>query len=238
MPAGIDGRLEHHLRSWLGAWPPRPGEILVSGTARREEPGWDGQPHPFTGVMRADGGAVLSVPRGAEPAVRALAGEGLDRLGEGLGGALGAAGGRLGRGCFRWSDAAAGLEDVGEWVQREDPRVPEWLRPFNGEVLVAWDDDGRYAAGVGRKQHDRWGHELAVATEERLQGGGLARRLVAQAARRVLADGAVPTYLHSHDNVASARVAEAAGFPDRGWQVLGLWGGGDAGRRDGHDERS
>jgi hypothetical protein len=46
---------------------------------------------------------------------------------------------------------------------------------------------------------------------------------VAQAARRVLDDGAVPTYLHAFDNVASARVAEAAGFPDRGWQVFELF---------------
>jgi hypothetical protein len=42
-----------------------------------------------------------------------------------------------------------------------------------------------------------------VATEEHLRGRGrgLARRLVAQAARRV---------------------AEAAGFPDTGWSILGL----------------
>jgi len=46
---------------------------------------------------------------------------------------------------------------------------------------------------------------------------------VAQAARRVIADGAVPTYLHAFDNTASARVADAAGFPDRGWQVLELF---------------
>lgn len=56
-------------------------------------------------------------------------------------------------------------------------------------------------------------------------GGGLARRLVAQAARRVLAEGAVPTYLHSRQNTASARVAEAAGFPDRGWLSFGVYPG-------------
>ena len=75
---------------------------------------------------------------------------------------------------------------------------------------------------VQRKQHDLWGHELAVVTEEALRGRGIARRLVAQAARRVLSDGAVPTYLHAFDNAASARVAEAAGFADRGWQFLTL----------------
>ncbi|PWU56502.1 GNAT family N-acetyltransferase, partial [Micromonospora globispora] len=55
------------------------------------------------------------------------------------------------------------------------------------------------------------------------QGRGLARRLVAQAARRVLDEGAVPTYLHAFDNPASARVAEAAGFPDRGWTSYGVY---------------
>ena len=55
------------------------------------------------------------------------------------------------------------------------------------------------------------------------QGRGLARRLVAQAARRVLDEGAVPTYLHDPANVASAKVADAAGLPDRGWSVLGLF---------------
>jgi predicted GNAT family acetyltransferase len=89
-------------------------------------------------------------------------------------------------------------------------------------VLVTLEDD-RYVAGVGIKQHDRFGRELAVVTEPAARGRGLARRLVAQAARRVLDEGAIPTYLHAPDNVASARVAEASGFPDRGWHVLGFF---------------
>jgi predicted GNAT family acetyltransferase len=48
--------------------------------------------------------------------------------------------------------------------------------------------------------------------------------LVATAAREVLRRGAVPTYLHDVANTASAKVADAAGFPDRGWRVLGLSG--------------
>jgi predicted GNAT family acetyltransferase len=75
---------------------------------------------------------------------------------------------------------------------------------------------------VGRKQHDRWGHELAVVTEEGHQGRGWATDLIAQAAHRVIADGAVPTYLHAPGNEPSARTADAAGFPDRGWLVHGL----------------
>ena len=78
------------------------------------------------------------------------------------------------------------------------------------------------AAGVGIKRHTPHGHELAVGTEPAHRGRGLARALVAQAARRVLAEGAVPLYLHEFANSASAQVAAAAGFPDRGWRVVGL----------------
>ena len=76
---------------------------------------------------------------------------------------------------------------------------------------------------MGLKHHDRHGWELAVGTEARARGKGLARRLVAQAARRVIDEGAIPTYQHDPANVASARVADAAGFPDRGWRSLALF---------------
>jgi GNAT superfamily N-acetyltransferase len=224
-------RLSAHLHSWLGYWPAPPGEVVVVGSPMRVGPGWDGRTRPFIGVASPEG-MVLSVPPGTEPVLRRL---GLSRrqlmsvphggdagLGEEIGRAVGLAGGRLGRGCFRWTMRPADLEDAGEWLPTRDPRVPSWLHPFNGDVLIAWDEEGNYGAGVGRKQHDRWGHELAVVTEEALRGRGIARRLVAQAARRVLADGAVPTYLHDFDNRASAHVADAAGFPDRGWQFLAL----------------
>lgn len=53
------------------------------------------------------------------------------------------------------------------------------------------------------------GHLAApVSTPRRV---AVARRLVAQAARSLLARGIVPTYLHNPGNVASARVAAAAG---------------------------
>jgi GNAT superfamily N-acetyltransferase len=126
----------------------------------------------------------------------------------------------LGRAILRWAEDVPPLPEIGHWVDADDPRLPGWLRPFNGDVLVAWDDYGRYAAGVGRKQHNPFGHELAVSTAPDHRGKGLARKLVAQAARQVMADGAVPIYLHSPGNIASAHVAEAAGFPDRGWRLI------------------
>jgi GNAT superfamily N-acetyltransferase len=214
----LAGRLAAHLESWLGAWPPD-GGLTIVGSERRTVPGWDGSTFPVAGVA-TPGGAVLSVPpalAGAFGAVRDLDGA-QARLRE----LLDRPGGRIGRGVFRWCQQLVDTDEPGEWVPTGDPRVPEWLRPFNGDVLIAWDDHGRYAAGVGRKLHDALGHEISVGTEPEHRGKGLARRLVAQAARRIAADGAVATYLHRHDNHASAKVAEASGFPDEGWQVLGF----------------
>jgi GNAT superfamily N-acetyltransferase len=134
---------------------------------------------------------------------------------------LGRPGARLVRSIVRWTGSPADLPPLGEEVDVEDPRVPEWLRPFGDRVLVAFDHSGRYLAGVGRKRHDRWCTELAVGTDPAARGQGLARRLVATAARAVLDEGKVPTYQHDVRNVASAHVADAVGFPDLG--LRGIW---------------
>ncbi len=230
-PAEVDERLQAHLRSWLGAWPPeRP--VHVVGSDRRTEPGWNGVVRALNGVA-TPAGAVVSVAPGAAERVAAA----VDELESGgVADVLAALAGRYqelldlpgyeyGEGVFRWTTDPTPSDDPGTWLPRDDPRVLDWLRPFNGDVLVALADDGSVAAGVGRKQHDAHGHELAVVTEEAHRGQGLARRLVTQAARRVLDDGAVPVYLHDPANVASARTADASGFPDVGWRIFGLFGG-------------
>lgn len=221
-PNEPDARLVAHLRSWLGAWPPRE-RLEVFGADARSVPGWDGRVRRLIGVSTPTA-TLLSVSPDRVDAVRALGG---DPEADGYGPALAAALDRpehtFGTGVFRWSANPVPLEEVGTWLPRSDGRVPAWLRPFNGEVLVALEGE-QVIAGVGRKQHDRQGHELAVVTDEAARGRGLARRLVATAARRVLADGAVPTYLHGPENAASAHVADAAGFPDCGWHVHGLFG--------------
>jgi GNAT superfamily N-acetyltransferase len=221
-----DARLRRHLRDWLGRWPPT-RSLDVVGSIRRGQPGWDGRIFPVIGIG-CPGWTVLSVPPAHAEAVR----DQVDRLGtDGSGGSLlhrlpellGRPEQRVYNGVFRWCEAPADLPDAGVWVPASDPAVPEWLRPFGHEVLIAWDPDtGEYLAGVGLKHHDRYGRELAVGTDPAARGRGLARRLVAQAARRVLAEGAIPTYQHDPANIASARVADAAGFPDRGWRSYGL----------------
>jgi GNAT superfamily N-acetyltransferase len=224
LPAGVRQRLDNHLAAWLGEWPPT-APLVVTTAAGRVEPGWDGQIHQVLGVSSPEG-TVVSVPPGVLAEARRVASSnGFVALRETLGSMVGRPRDRLHSGVFRWSDAptpASVLPDAGIWLLSDDERVADWLRPFGGEVLIALADGG-YAAGVGLKRHDRFGWELAVGTEERFAGQGLGRRLVAQAARRVVADGRVATYLHDPSNIASAKVAEAAGFPDQGWQILGLW---------------
>jgi GNAT superfamily N-acetyltransferase len=214
-------RLDRHLRTWLGRWPGDGSGLDVVAWPGREKPGWDGHVHPAVGVRNGDGDGVLSVPATAVARVRELVAG--DDLLTGLPAAVGRPGGAAYAGVFRWTLDPAPLPDVGVWVPSVHAAVPDWLRVFGGEVLVVLDPEtGGYLAGVGVKCHDAYGRELAVGTVERARGQGLARRLVAQAARRVLDDGAVPTYLHDPANVSSAKTADAAGFPDRGWTVLAV----------------
>jgi GNAT superfamily N-acetyltransferase len=216
--------LTAHLRAWAGAWPPRPGVTIV-GDPARERPTWDGAVRPLQGV--GDGtGTVLAVPPSAVDAVRAVVGSDLadPGLGARLAPLLGMGSAVFGTGVFRWSHLPAALPPVGVPIAPDDQRMPAWLRPFNGPVLVVMDSRGGYVAGLGTKVHDRWGREIAIVTTPQARGQGLGRRLVVTSARRTLASGGVPTYLHARDNTASARVADAAGFPDRGWRVHGLWG--------------
>jgi GNAT superfamily N-acetyltransferase len=232
----VPGPLLAHWAIWTGASPDQlavlgtagPPTVVVVPSDGRTRPGWDGTVHAVTGIADPAGSAVVSVPPGYDERARALltGGGDLDELRAALPLLLDQPEHMVYRGVCRWAVDVPGadvLPDVGQWLPAEDPRVPGWLKPFGGEVLVVLDDDA-YVAGVGLKRHDEHGQEISVGTEEAARGRGLARRLVAQAARRLLAAGIVPTYLHDPANTASAKVADAAGFPDRGWTVLGMAG--------------
>ncbi len=225
-PPGVRRHLEH----WIGGWPPElPVNVVASAAAGA--PGWDGTPRRATGAVDPSGRAVVGVEPTAAAALPDTVPD-VAALRTAMPDAIGRAG-VLGLGVLRWAQDvpdADELPDVGVWLPAaladdpDDARVDDWLAPFGGEVLVALDDDGRYLGGVGLKRHDDFGSELAVVTAEAARGRGIARRLVAQAARRVLAEGKAAIYLHAHDNVASARVARASGFPDTGWQIIGWFG--------------
>jgi len=216
-PTLRDPILRAFLSECLGAWPP--AGLTVVGSDARTRPGWDGSIREVVGVGGAEGG-VVSVPPAAAGAVRLAAHE-WGELPDTLPVALDRPDAFVFVGTFRWTATPAPLPDAGTWIDVTDPAIPLWLHPFGGKALVALID-GEYAAGVGIKRHNAYGLELSVGTEEQHRGKGLASRLVAQAARWVLAQGAVPIYLHDPANVASDRTAWTAGFPDFGWQILGL----------------
>jgi GNAT superfamily N-acetyltransferase len=216
----LDTRLYRHLVTWLGQWPAGRGLTVVASNGR-DLPGWDGRVYPVVGVGTPTK-TVVSVPPARVADVQRAGAMTISDLLRRIPMLVGLPERRTYSAVFRYTLAPAPLPNAGDWVDVRDPAVPAWLRPFGSDVLVAWDDSGRYLAGVGIKRHDPFGHELAVGTEPAARGQGLARRLVAQAARRVLDEGAVPTYLHDVENVASARVAVAAGFADRGWSAYGL----------------
>ena len=223
--------LTRFLRVWLGTWP-SPGGLLVLGHPAREKPRWDGGEQLALGVTDGRGNGVLSVPPARRDAVAELVAD-LDpatavaALALELPALVGRPEQHFFTGVFRWSEHPAELPDAGAWEPADGPGLPEWLRPFPGEVLVARDPaTGEYLAGVGLKPHDASGIEISVGTDERARGQGLGRRIVARAARRIVAGGAVPIYLHDPANTASAHVAVAAGFPDRGWKVHALAGAG------------
>lgn len=222
----IERRLTTFLRSRLGAWPPSQSLELVPWPIR-DDPGWDGKSLPMVGIESPLGTVISYSPTRLPQAAS------IDpvRLEDELGTAdgymtipelLGKPEMHFGRGVFRYLDRPANLPEIGEWVQRDDPRLPDWLRPFNGDVLVAWGPEGEYAAGVGLKQHNEHGHEISVGTDPAHRGQGLARKLVAQAARHIWREGAIPIYLHGDRNAASKRVADQSGFPDRGWHIIEL----------------
>lgn len=214
-PAG----LEAHLDALLGGWPPA-GPFQVVGSVRRDRPGWDGTVCPAL-ALTAAGGTVLSVPPDQAVPVAALVGDrGAGTVLGDLGGAVGRRSLRTVRWAYRWCTDPVALPDAGSWLPATDPQLPDWLRPFGGEVLIAVDGAGTHLGAVGIKRHHGNGAELAVVTDRAARGYGLGRRLVAQAARRVLDEGAVPTYLHLSGNAASARLADAVGFVDPGWTML------------------
>jgi len=219
MMSGTSG-LEKFLVEYLGGWPGTPG-LTVVGASVRTQPGWDGSVRDVIGVRSPDGGVLSVRPELADTVRRRV--RSWAEVDSRLPAALRRPTARAFAGVFRWTTRPADLPDVGEWVPVADPRVPVWLHPFGGDALIAFAD-GKYAAGVGIKRHNAAGLEISVGTEEEHRGMGLAARLVAQASRWILASGAVPIYLHDPANVASDRTALRAGFPDRGWKIIGVYG--------------
>lgn len=219
----VRNRRDAHFIQWLGAVPqPNRAQLIV--TSLRDEPGWDGKVRPIQGVTGPEGTVLAVSPAFADLFAgvdlvslfrEAGAPDAHDRLQAMLGVPVG-----FGMPTFRWAERAAEGPEIGEWVNADDGRIPDWLRPFNGGVLATFDADDAYQAGVGLKRHNAIAREISVGTDPEHRGQGYATQLVAQAARRIIDEGGVPIYQHGGGNDASGRVADLAGIPDRGWHML------------------
>jgi RimJ/RimL family protein N-acetyltransferase len=102
-------------------------------------------------------------------------------------------------------------------IDTSDPRLPDWvLGHFTGEAWVVLGEHGEVLSSAVLKRYDDRLREISVGTAEQARGRGLARAVVAAAARAVLAEGRVVLYNHAPDNYASARVAESVGLHELG----------------------
>lgn len=220
----IESRLNAFLTSRLGTWPPTKS-LELRHCDLRDQPRWNGGVQSFLGI-ESPVGTVLTFSGKVFPCGIALDPREVE---DELGGSdahitipalFQHPEMHFGRAVFRYLGEFVDLPEIGEWVETSDPRLPAWLRPFNGGVLAHWAEDGSYAAGVGLKKHNDIGYEISVGTDPAHRGQGLAQKLVAQAARYIWELGAIPIYLHGATNAASARVAEKSGFPDRGWHII------------------
>jgi len=98
-----------------------------------------------------------------------------------------------------------------------DPRLPDWvIGHFTGEAWVVLDGDGKVLSSAVLKRYDDRLREISVGTSERARRRGLARSVVAAAARHVLSEGRAVLYNHAPDNFASAKVAESVGLHEFG----------------------
>jgi RimJ/RimL family protein N-acetyltransferase len=102
-------------------------------------------------------------------------------------------------------------------LDASDQRLPDWvIGHFTGEAWVVLDTDGTVLSTAVLKRYDDRVREISVGTAERARGRGLARSVVAAAARAVLSEGRAVLYNHAPDNFASAKVAESVGLHEFG----------------------
>src|SRR5690554_5092157 len=152
----IESRLNAFLTSRLGTWPPSRG-LELRHCDLRDQPRWDGDVQPFLGI-ESPVGTVLTFSRKVFPGGMLLSPREVeDELGDShahitIPRMFQHPDMHFGRAVFRFLGEFVDLPEIGEWVGPTEPRLPDWLRPFNGGVLAHWADDGSYAAGVGLKK--------------------------------------------------------------------------------------
>lgn len=208
-----------HLASGWGQRPPL-APSHVAGTPRRLERSCHAHVHPGRGLRDPEHGAGLPVAPAAAQALRHRRGEGdlrevlacLPRLLALPGHGSDEAESRGTSAPGRRPPPAPGWTLTRQGYRRGcDPSAnrSSWPPTATVSTVPGWRSREMTATRSPRSPHRRPARDLV-------------RCLIAQTARRGRDQGAVPTSLHSLPEVASARAAKAAGFPDRGWAPLGI----------------
>jgi L-amino acid N-acyltransferase YncA len=184
-----------------------PGRVAVAEAA---------DPRMPVRALHRGGGAVVAVA----PAWSGLLQERLDgpaSLGPALDAVAAAAGGQHWSWVARTGVAIPAPSAEVTVLDATDPRLPEWvIGHFSGEAWVVLGDDGQVLSTAVLKRYDERLREISVGTAAAARGRGLARSVVAAAARAVLAEGRAVLYNHDPDNHASAKVAESVGLHELG----------------------
>ena len=183
-----------------------PAERLVPGQVVVAE-----LPHPRLPLraLARDGGAVVAVaPEWAGLLRQHL--DGPDTVRAALAAVAAAIPGHLFSGVARTGVAIPPPVVPVTIVDTTDPRLPDWvIGHFTGEAWVVLGERGEVLSTAVLKRYDDRLREISVGTAEAARGRGLARSVVAAAARAVL-------YNHDPDNHASAKVAESVGLHELG----------------------
>jgi hypothetical protein len=180
-----------------------PGQVVVAES-----------PHPrlpLRALVRGGGAVVAVEPRWAGLLREHL--DGPDSVREAMAVVAAAIPGHLFSGVARTGVAIPPPVAEVTVIDAADPRLPDWvIGHFTGKAWVVLGERGEVLSTAVLKRYDDRLREISVGTSAAARGRGLARSVVAAAARAVLAEGRAVLYNHDPDNHASAKVAEAVGL--------------------------
>lgn len=227
--AGYD-RLTAFFGEELGVPPElltEPGVHVVTGP-KREEPCWCDFRLPFLMIGHGNS-TVISVTRSLMPRISSVLDSSAARITTEAVRAMQAvvSAAHPGVKCLAGRALYCEPEDFepfdGHATEKLLPHHPDWddfREHFDGPVFVVRAPDGDVAAwaAIKLKSDDVW--EVAVTTEKRRRGRGLAKVVVSAATQHILECGRVPLYVHDDGNLPSARVARALGYGEFGREAF------------------
>jgi GNAT superfamily N-acetyltransferase len=225
LPAAAVRALDDYADTVLGCPPgiARRGGVHLLSEAQRGLPAWHGFTLPIVALSFAPGAVVacrpdlverLQAELGSDLHQPYLDGPALRRLWRAVQHCT--PNGFTLAGDFRAVDVATFVPsehiERAEFIAVEDAAALHLRTRFDGAIFGVRGPHGRLVSWAALKLKSERVWEIAVATEPDYRGRGLARDVVAAAARFSLDRGRVPIYIHDRDNSTSGFVARAIGF--------------------------